>query len=57
MWGFNPCFNGYSSLTRLYESLGESLDGGFNPCFNGYSTLTESCEKLDELYRKFQSLF
>ena len=47
--GFNPCFNGYSTLTKDKVSEEYKFTGSFNPCFNGYSTLT-SCEKLDELY-------
>ena len=41
MVGFNPCFNGYSTLTPFVVP---KMVGGtqkcFNPCFNGYSTLT-----------------
>ena len=38
--GFNPCFNGYSTLTgcRMLNSYFKEVNG-FNPCFNGYSTL------------------
>ena len=39
---FNPCFNGYSTLTLLgVERYMEQLRS-FNPCFNGYSTLTNT---------------
>ena len=38
---FNPCFNGYSTLTG-FKRLLKMIDANncFNPCFNGYSTLT-----------------
>ena len=38
--GFNPCFNGYSTLTILDGWVEMVINCGFNPCFNGYSTLT-----------------
>ena len=38
--GFNPCFNGYSTLTDTRFIDPSRWDSGFNPCFNGYSTLT-----------------
>ena len=37
---FNPCFNGYSTLTEEDDDLFFEDYEGFNPCFNGYSTLT-----------------
>ena len=37
---FNPCFNGYSTLTERYSVKFKANAKGFNPCFNGYSTLT-----------------
>ena len=37
---FNPCFNGYSTLTKEGFNLIISRNPRFNPCFNGYSTLT-----------------
>ena len=41
-YGFNPCFNGYSTFTRL-GTVGAGWEiEGFNPCFNGYSTFTRN---------------
>ena len=41
LWiGFNPYFNGYSTLTDQQEDMKQNTKKGFNPCFNGYSTLT-----------------
>ena len=37
---FNPCFNGYSTLTSKSDKELYCQSGCFNPCFNGYSTLT-----------------
>ena len=37
---FNPCFNGYSTLTNIKKQKGRVYNLRFNPCFNGYSTLT-----------------
>ena len=37
---FNPCFNGYSTLTITKRRIALSEPKCFNPCFNGYSTLT-----------------
>ena len=37
---FNPCFNGYSTLTYFYVDGVLKDSYGFNPYFNGYSTLT-----------------
>ena len=38
--GFNPCFNGYSTLTIRHGAFSQYWKC-FNPCFNGYSTLTK----------------
>ena len=38
--GFNPYFNGYSTLTKERIELSSPLLICFNPYFNGYSTLT-----------------
>ena len=38
--GFNPCFNGYSTLTSFSIERRWLHMSSFNPCFNGYSTLT-----------------
>ena len=51
---FNPCFNGYSTLTCPLRSWIWGWWNGFNPCFNGYSTLTR--ERCD-LYGKITSCF
>ena len=37
---FNPCFNGYSTLTNQGFNNQQQAQMSFNPCFNGYSTLT-----------------
>ena len=37
---FNPCFNGYSSLTTPVSTATIIKSCSFNPCFNGYSSLT-----------------
>ena len=39
---FNPCFNGYTTLTIERRKQLERKYEGFNPCFNGYTTLTHS---------------
>ena len=44
--GFNPCFNGYSTLTGKKMLVGAFNNYGFNPCFNGYSTLTRTFKKI-----------
>ena len=57
--GFNPYFNGYSTLTLLLKARNKELQQGFNPYFNGYSTLTRTFEKilyLSVLQRFFQTL-
>ena len=38
--GFNPYFNGYSTLTLLTLLIYTQRIQRFNPYFNGYSTLT-----------------
>ena len=37
---FNPCFNGFTSLTTVLERGCVNLNGSFNPCFNGFTSLT-----------------
>ena len=57
--GFNPYFNGYSTLTHFGRRLFKGVGKGFNPYFNGYSTLTRIFEKilyLSVLQRFFQTL-
>ena len=39
--GFNPYFNGYSTLTISEKLPKKFYIVGFNPYFNGYSTLTK----------------
>ena len=40
--GFNPYFNGYSTLTNKDNAWKSKMHSdGFNPYFNGYSTLTD----------------
>ena len=55
--GFNPCFNGYSTLTHKKD--GERyFCSGFNPCFNGYSTLTnDEIIQIKELSSCFNPCF
>ena len=52
--GFNPCFNGYSTLTAV-PFISAILFTGFNPCFNGYSTLTLT-NKLNNIYTGIVSI-
>jgi len=37
---FNPCFNGFTTLTEGVWKKRPDLKG-FNPCFNGFTTLTK----------------
>ena len=56
--GFNPYFNGYSTLTAAISGSPPPFCC-FNPYFNGYSTLTRIFEKilyLSVLQRFFQIL-
>ena len=38
--GFNPCFNGFTTLTDEFKYHFVENPDGFNPCFNGFTTLT-----------------
>jgi len=53
---FNPCFNGYSTLTSRILPFWNRRRS-FNPCFNGYSTLTDLFVNQYESQGMFQSLF
>ena len=37
---FNPCFNGFTSLTSMKYKYINQIKDGFNPCFNGFTSLT-----------------
>ena len=37
---FNPCFNGFTSLTSNLARTDERDVLSFNPCFNGFTSLT-----------------
>ena len=38
---FNPCFNGFTTLTHINKKIYRIYKRqGFNPCFNGFTTLT-----------------
>ena len=39
-YGFNPCFNGYTTSTMSGKFIVRSEEESFNPCFNGYTTST-----------------
>ena len=54
---FNPCFNGYSTLTTHLSSLSSFVNGSFNPCFNGYSTLTFLMFQIRLLLQSFNPCF
>ena len=41
-FSFNPCFNGFTTLTKMGFELDDSYYISFNPCFNGFTTLTGS---------------
>ena len=37
---FNPCFNGFTSLTITMLNNSTQVAISFNPCFNGFTSLT-----------------
>ena len=53
---FNPCFNGYSTLTSDEIADGVVVTTCFNPCFNGYSTLTFTGELTNEIFSYWVSI-
>ena len=46
-FSFNPCFNGFTTLTKMGFELDDSYYISFNPCFNGFTTLTHAYSTID----------
>ena len=58
LYCFNPCFNGFTTLTYKKGNVPQGADVSFNPCFNGFTTLTlKYCIPGEEFLKEFQSLF
>ena len=56
-YGFNPCFNGFTSLIGTKWLQIECTLAGFNPCFNGFTSLIFYQYLTHKLHIRFQSLF
>ena len=53
---FNPCFNGFTTLTGVKMKDITVGEASFNPCFNGFTTLTFAKRLMNEFQQSTVSI-